>query len=138
MILAEDKSICKKRQKIIVSKENGREHRANNKGEDDVRKYKLDGDLVKNEKCCDYLVLNDTKKNAYFIELKGRNVSDAVEQLEAGKKKVELELEGYKMFFRIVGSKMRTHEIENTQFRKMKVKYEGRLGYKSVVYEKDI
>lgn len=139
MILTEDKSICERKQKIIVSEENGRKHRANNsKNGYEVRQYHLDGGLLKNEKCCDYLVLNDTKRNAYFIELKGRNVSDAVEQLEKGKKKVEMELRGYEMYFRIVGSKMRTHEINSTQVRKIKSKYRGRLCYGSGVIEEEL
>lgn len=139
MILTKEKSICTEKQKEIVSKEYGREHRALNKKYGYfVRQYHLDGELIRQEKCCDYLVLNDTKKKAYFIELKGRNVSEAVEQLEAGKKKVSVELPGYDIYFRIIGSKMRTHELDTPKMRKLKEKYKGKLVYKSIKYEEEI
>lgn len=68
MILTEDKSICKRKQKIIVSEENGKKHRANNrKNGYEVRQYRMDGGLVKSEKCCDYLVLNDMKRDAILL-----------------------------------------------------------------------
>lgn len=92
MLLAEDKSLCKKDAKIIVSKDKGetREHRANNPEQKySVRQYKLDGEMVHDQKCCDYLVLNDTSQNAYFIELKGRKIDEAVPQLEAGRRLIE-------------------------------------------------
>ena len=41
-------------QKIIVSAENGRRHIATNpSGQYEVRHYRLDGALIKNEQCCD-------------------------------------------------------------------------------------
>ena len=70
MQLTTEKSLCEEKQKLIVSKDKGtsREHRAKNEsGRYNVRHYKLDGDIVKQQKCCDYLLLNDTRKNAYFI-----------------------------------------------------------------------
>ena len=139
MILTKEKSLCKEKQKEIVSKEHGREHHAlNKKHAYSVRQYRLDGGLFRQEKCCDYLVLNDSKKNAYFLELKGRNVSDAVEQLEAGRKKVIEELSGYELYYRIIGSKMRTHELDTPKMRKLKEKYKGKLVYKSVKYEEEL
>ncbi len=139
MILTKEKSICEERQKEIVSKEHGREHRGlNRKYGYSVRQYRLDGGLFHQEKCCDYLVLNDSTRNAYFLELKGRNVSDAVEQLEAGRDKVIGELSGYDLYYRIIGSKMRTHELDTPKMRKLKEKYKGKLVYKSIKYEEEI
>ncbi len=136
MILTHENSICEKQQKLIISKENGREHRADNtKTRYDVRHYHLDGDLVKQCTCCDYLLLNDSKQKAYFIELKGRNVKDAVSQLESAANMVKSEIPRYERYFRIIGSKMKTHEIDNSEVRRLKDKYRGRLEYKSVRME---
>lgn len=130
MLLTPDKSLCEKKQAIIVSKDRGSQvqHRATNPQRAfDVRHYKLDGDLVTQEKCCDFLLTNDTSKNAYFIELKGGNVDEAVSQLEAGAEKFRGELKGYNFLYRIVCSKAKTHNIRSTKFRKFQEKCGERL-----------
>ena len=66
---------CKEHQKEIHSKENNSEHIAVNVDEDSVRQIKIDGDILpadyNQERRADYLVLDETKKTAYLIELKG-------------------------------------------------------------------
>ena len=87
-----------------------------------MRHYKLDGDVFKQTKCCDFLLINDSKKKAYLIELKGGNIDDAIEQLEAGKQKCKEELKEYDYLYRIVCSKARTHKIQSGKIRKFKEK----------------
>ncbi len=103
MLLTQDKSLCESRQKIIVSRDAGtqRKHRANNPQQKyNVRHYKLDGNIISQRTCCDFLLINDSLKNAYFIELKGGNIDEAVPQLEAGYQLFRSELTGYKFYFR--------------------------------------
>lgn len=140
MLLTLEKSKCKIQQKIIVSKDKhtSREHRAFNLKEYSVRQYKLDGELVKNEKCCDYLLINDTLKNAYFIELKGGNIDEAIPQLQGGVEKCQMELSGYTFYFRIVASKVRTHNIQKNRFRKWKDQYGSRLQYATAKMEESL
>lgn len=139
MILTQESSICEQQQKLIISKENGREHRADNReNRYNVRHYHLDGGLIKQRTCCDYLLLNDSNQKAYFIELKGRNVKDAVSQLEAAVYIVKDEIPGYEIYFRIIGSKMKTHEIDNSEVRRLKDKYRGKLEYTSVRMEEKL
>lgn len=98
MLLTPEKSLCEKNAAIVVSRDRGaqREHRANNPQKAfDLRHYKLDGVLIQQTKCCDFLLVNDSRKKAYLIELKGGNIDDAVEQLEAGEQKCKEELIGY-------------------------------------------
>ena len=67
MILTPEKTLCDKNQGIIVSRDKGSQvlHGAiNPKRAFDVRHYQLDGDIIKQEKCCDYLLVNDTRKKA--------------------------------------------------------------------------
>ena len=68
-LLDQHDSLCEKNQKVIVSRDKGtssKEHRADNSEHRyDVRQYQLDGVVVKNEKCCDFLLLNDSLRRAY-------------------------------------------------------------------------
>lgn len=133
MLLTLQNSLCEKNQAIVVSKDKGaqREHRVNNpQRKFDLRHYKLDGVLIQQTKCCDFLLVNDSRKKAYLIELKGRNIDDAVDQLEAGEEKCKAELEGYTFFYRIVCSKAKTHKIQNNKFRKFREKNGARLKMK--------
>lgn len=130
MFLSPEKSLCEKNQKLVVSRDKGasREHRAENpQGQCDLRHYRLDGDLVQHKKCCDYLLVNDSKKKAYLIELKGGNIDVAVEQLEAGERFCEEDLKEYIFFYRIVCSKAKTHKIESIKVRKFKEKKLSRV-----------
>ena len=104
--------------KVYVSAEKGRKHIANNPGgQYEVRHYRLDGDVVKNEVCCDFILLNDSCLDAYYIELKGSDLVRAVEQVEAGQRLFRGILNEYTSYFRIVTSKTRTQDLNSTRFR---------------------
>ena len=133
MLLIPENSKCGKNQAIVVSKDKGtrREHRATNpKRQFDLRHYKLDGEVFSQTTCCDFLLVNDSMKKAYLIELKGKNIDDAVEQLEAGERMCKAELQGYSFFYRIVCSKAKTHKIRGNKFRKFQEKCGPRLSMK--------
>lgn len=133
MLLTPEGSLCEKNQAIVVSRDRGaqREHRANNPQRGfDLRHYKLDGVLIQQTTCCDYLLVNDSSKKAFFIELKGVNIDDAVDQLEAGEQRCKAELEGYSFFYRIVCSKAKTHKIQGIKIRRFKEKCGSRLKIK--------
>lgn len=114
---------CTAKQKEIHSKENKSEHIAVNKDEDFVRQIKIDGDiLTKNEtqeRRADYLVLNETKKTAYLIELKGCHVKSAFVQLENTANKLEKALKGHEIYWRVVCSP-RTSGLQNNDVKKYK------------------
>ena len=125
MLLDPQKSKCKKNDKIIVSKDlnTDRKHVAENLKQNNVRQYQLDGVIIKNQKTCDYLVLNDDSKKAFFIELKGRNVSEAISQFEGAILKTKSELLEYSRKFRIISSKSNTHEIRDSKIIKFQKTY---------------
>lgn len=132
MILSPERSMCKLHQKIIVSKDYGerREHIIHNpNGVYSVRQYRLDGGIFENETMNDFLVLNDTRKVSYYIELKGANVKRAVEQLAAGYRRCRDELGGYEANFRIIASKSPTHNTRPKAYRDFLEKF----GYKKVI-----
>lgn len=141
MLLDLKKSICERNAKIIVSKDTytNRKHLANNRNKDNVRQYQLDGKIIKQEKSCDFLVLNDDKKKAFFIELKGSDVSSAIPQLEGALNKVKNEILDYKIYFRIISSKTKTHEVRDSKVIAFKKKYgSNSLVIKTQLYEEDI
>ena len=127
MLLKPEDSECRDiHQKIIVSKEprENREHRAvNPNGMYEVRHYRLDGKLITNQTCCDFLLLNDTRKKAYYIELKGKDVKRAVDQVLAGERICKRELVDYMSFFRVVTSKTPTHKNMPKNLRNLKDRY---------------
>ena len=57
------------------------------------------------QKKCDYLVLNDDKRTAYFIELKGSDITGAIEQIEQTVEKLKRDLLDYDKRLRIVYSR---------------------------------
>lgn len=141
MLLTQEKSLCSLNQKIIVSKDSGSKvcHRAlNSDGVFCVRHYRLDGDVVQQKRCCDFLLINDTTQRAYFIELKGGNTEEALEQLDAGYHLMCNELQGYTAYFRLVCSRARTHNIHSLKFRRFKQKYSNRFVYKESIIEETL
>ncbi len=66
--------------------------------------YQIDGIVIKEGKRCDFLLMNEDTQTAYLIELKGRDLNKAVEQLEATEYALRTQLEGYGLQFRIVCS----------------------------------
>ena len=111
-------SRCEERQKIIVSSENRSKHIAENCNCNMVRQYKIDDDVISSKTVdkCDYLVLNDDKKTAYLIELKGSELSHAIDQLNQTKKAVLDSLKDYQFYYRIVFSGSATHSINRSKF----------------------
>lgn len=95
----------------------------NEKGKNKVRQFQLDGEVIKNKICCDYLLLNDTKENAYYIELKGSDIKHGIKQLEETAKLFEKELEDYQFYYRLVSSKVNTHDIKSSEYRKFKERH---------------
>lgn len=108
MMLEQYESLCEKRQKIIVSQDaasgNPSQHRAYNQSENCVRQYCLDDHTIlqNSVRRCDYLLLNCDKKRAYFIELKGKHIEKAKEQIESSERLLNQDIKGYTIFYRII------------------------------------
>lgn len=117
-IFAGHNSLCSQRQKIIVSEEKRSKHIAHNKENQIVRKYKVDGDIIKSNDMdkCDFLVLNVEKKTAYFIELKGTKIMHAIKQLKNTADILRSNLCEYTFYYRIVFSGSATHSVNDSAF----------------------
>lgn len=131
MLFEAEKSLCGLKDRIIVCRENQSEYRAENAALDNVYKFKIDGDILSASASglrCDYLVENETKRHAYFIELKDSGITHAIAQIEATINKYKEKLSFYEIKPRIV-YKNNTHDIKNSKARQFKSKY------KSVVFK---
>lgn len=82
MLLNGYKSLCQEQQAMIVSSEQGRQHRAINSDRCFVTRYQIDGAAIQTGLSCDYLLINKDKSAAYLVELKGTDIEHAVDQLE--------------------------------------------------------
>lgn len=89
----------------FVSSENGCSHIGNNKDSNYVRQYQIDGQVVPSTSAaerCDYLLLNDTKQDAYYIELKGSDIHKAMRQVDNSVRMIQSSHPGYTIYRRIV------------------------------------
>ena len=108
-------SQCSKQQSKIVSQDRGQvKHVALNTTGDEVAQYHIDDPQIlgNNNSCCDYLIFNDSKKRAYFIELKGRDLCKAKSQVLDAENLFVSDLAGYTRFYRIV-YRTGSHRVQN-------------------------
>ena len=133
-------SLCDERASQIVSrdKKNPQYHRAINAEKAYVTHYQIDGKVITNGSRCDFLLINENKQMAYLIELKGSDLVKAAEQLEATEIVLKKELKNYKLNYRIIANKCRTHEINSSAYRKYQIKWEKNLIQSSGHYEEKI
>jgi len=101
----------------IVCEEEGRKYYYVYVSNETFLRIHVDGGLIQDESVrkCDYLLLNTTEQwskthesnfHAIFIELKGKNIQKAREQLLATIDKYDGELLGSKLYARIVASEI--------------------------------
>lgn len=118
------------------SSENRCTHIGMNKNACDVRQFRVDGDVYSKTDTasrCDYLLLNDSKTNAYFIELKGSDIKKAIQQIESTIVDILPSIRNYTVYPRIIyhsGS----HSIQDNAVIFWKNKYRGRAVIKQTQY----
>lgn len=89
----------------FVSSENGCKHIGRNVSGHEIRQFKIDGEVIaKNSGAarCDYLLLNDDAKSAYYIELKGSDLEKAIQQIESTVQLFQTSLPDYTPYRRII------------------------------------
>ena len=121
-------SLCGKNAKQIVSRDKGNPqyHKANNVSNSEVTHYQIDGKVIKTGDRCDYLLMNETSKTAYLIELKGTENA------------LRSQLVEYQLQYRIVANKCKTQEIHSSAYRKYQIRWKSRLLQKTGYIEEKI
>ena len=115
------------RYSVFRSVEKGCSHIGNNTRHCKVRQFKVDGSVIISAayQKCDYLILNDDERTAYYIELKGSDISRAAKQIDNTVDILHSSIADYTIYVRIVyhtGSK----SMKNSDLIKWKKKYKGR------------
>ena len=103
-------------QAIFKSVERDCEHIGKNVNRHNIRQFKVDGDVIPlncTEERCDYLLLNDTDKRAYYIELKGSDIDKAIRQIENSIKLLHSGIMQYTVYQRII-YRSHTHDIQKS------------------------
>lgn len=130
-------SYCQPRQKIIVSEENRVQHRGINNDENRVRQIKVDGDMWTRGTGtirADYLLLNEDKKTAYIIELKGSDIEHALEQIKNTDTNLSEALSGFEKFWRLV-YRTSTKKMKNRDENALQRKYPNLVIRKNTLEE---
>ncbi len=127
-------------QYIFISSENRCEHIGNNEKHHSIRHFRIDGDVFppnSREERCDYLLLNDTDKRAYYIELKGSDIKKAMRQIDNSIRLLHDSIHSYSLHPRIIYYSS-THEIHSNEVTKWKIKHLGKAIIRSRRYEESI
>lgn len=140
MPLEKFESLCNRNAAQIVSKDKGNPqyHKGNNFEMAYVTHYRIDGIVIRTGIRCDFLLINEDRKVAYLIELKGSDLERAAEQLKATENKLKRELSGYSLRYRIVANKCRTQAITSTAYKKYQIQWKGKLIQKTGFIEEKI
>ena len=90
------------KRKELVTKENKCEYSIENKSQKLLCRLRIDDCLIKNGRRCDYGILNCDDKVAYLVELKGRHLLVAVEQISQTIDKLQANFSGFNFNGRVV------------------------------------
>ena len=69
--------------------------------------------------------MNDDRRDAYLIELKGSDIEHALDQLETTAHRFQNELRGYRVKYRLVCSRVKTQAIHSTKYKKFCKKHKS-------------
>lgn len=100
--------------------------------------YKIDGIVITSGGRCDYLLMNEEKRIAYLIELKGSDLVKAAGQLETTERVLRQDLADYSLQYRIIANKCKTQEIYSSAYRKYQIRWKGKLLQKTGFIEENI
>ncbi len=134
------KSLCEKRAKRIVSRDKGNPqyHVGINRDKSLVTHYQIDGMVILEGNKCDFLLMNEEKKTAYLIELKGSDLTKAVLQLENTERALAKDLYSYDVYYRIVANRCPTHDIKSSEYRRFQVRCGKKLKLQTGHIEENI
>jgi len=110
-----------------VAKENGKEFRINT--QKNLCRVKNDGCLnsSKEEKKCDYIFKVCETKQVFLVELKGTNIDDAIAQIVASFKKLQLQLNNTGHSFKAFIVSSSVPSAAEQKFRQLKAKHKRDL-----------
>jgi len=129
-----------KRTRISVE-EKKKIYSARNKNQNEVCLIRIDDCLIEEGNKCDYLLLNCDSKVSYFIELKGKDMLHAVEQIDRSIDLLINKISEYAVNARIVLKKVYPPDLKSNKYKKLEKKlkkYKGTLLKHENILEEDI
>lgn len=112
---------------IFTSEENRCVHVGLNVNKNNVRQYQVDGGVYKKDTTptrCDYLLINDDKRDSYYIELKGSDIEKAIQQVDVTVEDICPSLGGYQIYRRIIYH-TKSHSVNGSKALSWKKKHKG-------------
>jgi hypothetical protein len=144
---SECNEFCDTRRTVVVrDTRNPQEYRVTNSSSKELCKIRVDGCLIKAGKKCDYLILSCEDKLAFFVELKGQDLIEALGQIDASITRLIPKMPDFKFYARIVLNKNPTPDINSSVEIKLKKRLKKLNGdnslelikYKSRVLEESV
>ena len=109
------KSECEEHQKLIVCQDYGKcKYIADNRYEKSVAQYIIDGNVIKEGERCDFLLLNKTDLDVFFIEIKGSDIGKAIDQIARTEEVLKDSITGFETYYRIV-YRTGTHDVNSSK-----------------------
>ena len=105
---------------VAVISEKQKEIRFINDKRKKLSSYHIDGCLIKNGMRCDFLLLVEEDKNAFFIELKGSELKKAIQQIENSINLLICNLAGYRILARIIIGHVSSPQVGSSYELKLK------------------
>lgn len=120
-------SYCGEKAKTIVCTDPGTrsKYTAFNRKQHQVRQYHIDGEIISSENVnkCDWMVTEEDLRHAYLIELKGKDLSKAIIQLESTERILSTALREYdKVYFRISPTRV-PHHLYTQEYKRFKQRH---------------
>lgn len=127
----------------ISVEENKRKYLAHNKAKSEVCLIRVDDCLIKEGVKCDFLLLNCDQKKSYFIELKGKDILHAIEQIDRTISLLyeKIDSYSYSVNARIVLTKVYPPDLRSNEYKKLErklKKMKGNLVKHEITLEENI
>jgi hypothetical protein len=99
--------------RVYPLKEKKSQYRLENPNRKAVCITEIDGCYITEGIRCDYLAVNCSEFAAFFVELKGSDLLHAVDQINATINLLQVDLDGFSIFARIVATKIAVPNLRN-------------------------
>ncbi|UMR32901.1 hypothetical protein MJ904_12475 [Massilia sp. MB5] len=110
-MLGNNHKIWGDRRKIVSISENGRCYRGSNGSQKQLSCYQVDGGLINVGPRCDFALTNNNEDKVYLIELKGKDICHAADQIRTTIDKLSSQLAGKVVFARIICTRVPSPRI---------------------------
>jgi len=113
---------CDNRPNVVLSDHKSRcEYRGTNPLRKELVHYRIDGHVLPSSanKKCDHLLMNLPDQRAYFVEIKGSDLTQAAKQINQTINELSPQLKGYSLEARVVLTKVNSPDLRASDYLKL-------------------